>query len=349
MTTVLLLDPRAIQPDLENVRSGADDDLEGLTDSIREHGVLQPLGVTDEGGYFRLVFGSRRRAAAIAAGLAEVPCLLLEVSGEDRLVRQIVENLQRRDLGDMDKANGFARLREVKKERRPLVGSERELDDLVSRSLGLSTTTVRRYLGLRELAPEVRELIAEGSLNVTQAQHLGAINNPDRQSELAKLAAERGLSAAALSRATRVAVNQPGLSLVEAVEMAERGESAPPAFRPKPEASSRLPRAPRVATEGDDDEAGGGLWDRETDYADDDEFRAPAGPTTADGNRVFRVRSVSAFADAVDRLARSIQDGDLEKAAQEEPDAPIQLRLIARQLDFIQKSLAQIARRNGWA
>src|SRR5687768_692928 len=111
MTSLVLIDPRRIQPDPDNVRRDGADDLEGLAESIREHGLLQPLGVARENGSFRVVYGNRRRAAAIKAGLAEVPCLMVESSAEDRLVRQILENLQRRELGDMDKAEGFARLR----------------------------------------------------------------------------------------------------------------------------------------------------------------------------------------------------------------------------------------------
>ena len=108
--SLVLINPREIRPDPDNVRREGPDDLEGLAESIREHGLLQPLGVARENGGFRVVYGSRRRAAAIMAGLEEVPCLVVQSSAEDRLVRQMLENLQRRDLGDMDKAEGFAAL-----------------------------------------------------------------------------------------------------------------------------------------------------------------------------------------------------------------------------------------------
>ena len=90
--------------------------------------MLQPLGVSRENGGFRVVYGSRRRAAAIQVGLPEVPCVVVDASPEDRLIHQMLENLQRRDLNDMDKAEGFARLRRNLARQHP-DWSDRQLDD----------------------------------------------------------------------------------------------------------------------------------------------------------------------------------------------------------------------------
>jgi ParB family chromosome partitioning protein len=343
MTSLVLIDPRRIQPDPDNVRRDGADDLDGLAESIREHGLLQPLGVARENGSFRVVYGSRRRAAAIKAGLAEVPCLMVESSAEDRLVRQILENLQRRELGDMDKAEGFARLRRNLGKNNPNAG-ERELDDGVAKLLGVSGSTVRRYLGLRELAPPVRDLIADGGLGVTQAQHLATVADPVRQTELAELAVERGLSAAALSRACRAATNQPGLSAEEAIELGERGDVPPPALKAKADAPEKLPRAPKAKDEDGDD---ADLWIGSADSAPDDD--GPVEPRTADGHRVFKIKTVAAFSDEIDRLARCLQEGDLARAADDEPAAPIQLRLAARQLDYVQQELKKLLRKRGWS
>lgn len=347
MMSLVLIDPRAIQPDPENVRRDATDDLDGLAESIREHGVLQPLGVARENGGFRVVYGNRRRAAAIKAGLPEVPCVVVDASPEDRLVHQMLENLQRRDLNDMDKAEGFARLRRNLARHHP-DWSDRQLDEEVGRAVGFSASTVRRYLGLRDLAPPVRDLLAEGSLTVTQAQHLAAVSDPVNQTELAELAVEKGLSAAALSRACRAAAARPGLSPAEAIELGERDEVPEPITKPRSAeaAPARLPRAPKPKDEDADD---ADLWIGSADAApDDDGPRAPAGPRTADGHRVFKIKTVSAFVDEVDRLARCLQEGDLARAADEEPDAPIQLRLAARQLGYVSKELTAFLRTRGW-
>ena len=347
MMSLVLVDPRAIQPDPENVRRDATDDLDGLADSIRQHGVLQPLGVARENGGFRVVYGNRRRAAAIKVGLPEVPCVVVDASPEDRLIHQMLENLQRRDLNDMDKAEGFARLRRNLARQNP-DASDRQLDEAIGQVVGFSPSTVRRYLGLRELAPAVRDLITEGSLTVTQAQHLGSVADPVNQTELAELAVEKGLSAAALSRACRASAAQPGLSPAEAIELGERDEMPEP-IRTARSAEAVPARAPRASKAKDESESDADLWIGSADSVpDDDGPRAPAGPRTADGHRVFKIKTVSAFMDEIDRLARCIQDGDLARAADEEADAPIQLRLAARQLGYVSKELTSFLRKRGW-
>jgi ParB family chromosome partitioning protein len=346
MMSLVLVDPRAIQPDPENVRRDATDDLDGLAESIRQHGVLQPLGVARESGGFRVVYGNRRRAAAIQVGLPEVPCVVVDASPEDRLIHQMLENLQRRDLNDMDKAEGFARLRRNLARQHP-DWNDRQLDDAIGQVVGFSTPTVRRYLGLRDLAPGVRDLITDGSLTVTQAQHLGAVADPVNQTELAEIAVEKGLSAAALSRACRAAANRPGISVVEAIELADR-DDVPEAISPPRSvaAPARLPRGPKPKDEDGDD---ADLWIGSADSVpDDDGPRAPTGPRTADGHRVFKIKTVSAFMDEIDRLARCLQEGDLARAADDEPDAPIQLRLAARQLGYVSKELTRFLRTRGW-
>jgi hypothetical protein len=247
----------------------------------------------------------------------------------------------------MDKAEGFARLRR-NLARQHQDWSDRQLDEAIGRTVGLSAATVRRYLGLRDLAPAVRDLIAEGSLTVTQAQHLAAVADPVNQTELAELAVEKGLSAASLSRACRASATQPGLSPAEAIDLGERDEVPVAAAKPRTSEAgpARLPRAPRLKDVDADD---ADLWIGSADAVpDDDGPRPPAGPRTADGHRVFKIKSVSAFMDEIDRLARCLQDGDLARAADDEPDAPIQLRLAARQLAYISKELATFLRTRGW-
>jgi hypothetical protein len=91
------------------------------------------------------------------------------------------------------------------------------------------------------------------------------------------------------------------------------------------------------------------LWVGSADSVpDDDGPRAPSGPRTADGHRVFKIKTVSAFMDEIDRLARCIQDGDLARAADDDPEAPIQLRLASRQLGYVSKELGKFLKTRGW-
>src|SRR5829696_5956229 len=98
---LLYLDPAALAVDPDNVRRDGAGDLDTLAASIRAHGLLQPLGVAREGAGYRVVYGSRRREAALRAGLSTVPCLLVDAPAGTRRVRQLLENLQRRDLNPL--------------------------------------------------------------------------------------------------------------------------------------------------------------------------------------------------------------------------------------------------------
>jgi ParB family chromosome partitioning protein len=376
---LLYIDPRLLVPDADNVRREPGD-LDGLAASLRQYGVLQPLGVVPHedglaaaGPRYRVVYGNRRRAAAIMAGLSAVPCVPLSLSpGTDQLVAQLLENMQRRDLNDMEKADGLARLR------RHLAAAEgpagESLDDRVATLVGLKPRTVRRYLALRQLPPSVRDLLADGRLTVTQAQHLHALA-ADRQQEVATRAAAEEWTAALVSRVCAALVRAPGLSVDDALQAAAGGgdgqvpgvqspdgawagvDRLGPAPRTDagpgvPATPARVPRTTGAEAGGEGDDAD--LWREDATGAPTPEalgapdpfagpgqgsgrgVAGPAGaePETADGHRVFRIRTLSAFCDEVDRLARCLQDGNLERAVRDDPGRATRLRLVAKQLAF---------------
>lgn len=395
---LLYLDPRQLVPDADNVRREPGD-LDGLAASLRRYGVLQPLGIvpidgdgaksgdatmSGDGaiseGRYRVVYGNRRRQAAILAGLAAVPCLPLEIGDRpDQLVVQLLENMQRRDLNDMEKAEGLARLRRYLSG--PAGGSSwaggaegggnaDALDAKVASLVGLAPRTVRRYLALRTLPPAVRDLLAEGRLGVTQAQHLHQLASAPLQQEVATRAVDEDWTAALVSRVCTALVRTPGTTLEEAVCAATGGWGAvdqlSPSSRPAaaespagPAGGRRVPRAGAVAGpagSGQEDDAD--LWHEDATGAPTPEalgdpdplaaaahapMRPPGGaglePETADGHRVFRIRTLSAFCDEVDRLARCVQDGDLARALRGDANAATRLRLATKQLTFVLQSL----------
>jgi ParB family chromosome partitioning protein len=341
-STILWLDPRQLIEDPDNIRNDSTD-VEGLAESIRQYGMLQPLGVSPHNGRYHIVYGTRRRRAAVQAGLDNVPCV--ELSG-DRLVCQLLENLQRADLNDMEKAEGIGRLKEkLALENRDL--SETKLDELTSQTLGVSTSTVRRYLRLRELPTGVRAMLRAGELNVTQAQHLFALADSTAQDELARAAAQRGMSAAAMARASGLLVARPNLGVSEAVAAAERGDSATAQPAALTGAPARLAPRPK-AEEGIDEDRE--LWGDDA-VTDDDRERlarekggARDDVTTADGNRVFRIRTVDAFCDEVARLSRCVSEGDLARAAHSDPKAAVKLELARRQIEYVSSALEPLIR-----
>jgi hypothetical protein len=168
------------------------------------------------------------------------------------------------------------------------------------------------------------------------------VADPGRQEAIARLAVERGLSAAAIARACKAALARPGLAVEEAIDLGESNAELPeaPTARVKTE---RVARAPKVEEDDDAD-----LWEEPAEDDQEDGF-APTGRESADGHRVFRIRSVAVFCDEVDRLARALLDGDLDRAANDDPAAPINLRLASRQLEHTAKLLKQLLNRRGWS
>jgi ParB family chromosome partitioning protein len=352
---LLYLDPNTLEADPEGVRDDMGD-VSGLADTIAEQGMLQPLGVVEVGmGRYRVVYGNRRRAAAIQLGLEKVPCMLLDINGTDMLLRQLIENVQRQELNDMEQARAFARMRARLVEQQGKL-PESDLDDAVGKAVGLSGRTVRRYLGLLDLPDEVQQLIRRGDLTVTQAQHLRRIPNPRTQIELANAAVEEGMSAADLSRLAGYFVANPNLTLETALQALEQGEQL--RSRPAPEVSisgGPLPKGGAVAAdapERDDD-----LWadeEEQTDAPPDEGTYLSIEDETLENQpknkaRVFRIRSLDQMVDETDRLSRAYAEGDLVKWVQQDEGASFKLRLLLKQLEQLTRGLRSIAQERGWS
>ncbi len=341
---LLYLDPRQLEIDPAGVREEPGD-VAGLAATIAEYGLLQPIGVTPIGsGRYRVVYGGRRRAAAIQLGLSKVPCIVLDNDDPDLLLRQLIENVQRQDLNDIEQARAFARLREhIVATRGKLPDSE--LDEAVGQAVGLGARTVRRYLGLLELPEEVQQMIRRGELNVTQAQHLRRITNPKTQIELARFAVEEGMSATELSRLTTYFAANPNLTLEIALQALEQGAELRTKATPDVGGGGPLHRT-SVATAdltADDEE-----WEQAEASAD--EYLTVVEETIENQPRnkarVFRIRSLDQMVDESDRLARAVYDGDLEKWIERDEGAVFKVRLLLRQLESLTHALRDLARQH---
>ncbi len=160
------------------------DALEELTRSVRAHGVVQPVVVRPAGeDRYELVAGERRWRAAQAAGLETVPAVVREVSDEVALTIAIIENIQREDLTPLEEARGVARLVEE------FAMTHRE----VAEAVGRSRPAVSNLLRLLDLNEDVRDRLESGDLEMGHARALLGLAGP-RQSEAARLVADRGLS-----------------------------------------------------------------------------------------------------------------------------------------------------------
>jgi ParB family chromosome partitioning protein len=164
--------------------------LAELADSIKTQGVMQPILVRTraQGGY-EIIAGERRWRAARMAGLATVPALVKELSDSDALAAALIENIQREDLSPLEEAAGIQRL----------VQEFGMTHQAIAETLGRSRAAVTNLLRLLELAPPVRDLLAEGQLDMGHARALLALP-VQHQIELAKLAAHKKLTVREVER-----------------------------------------------------------------------------------------------------------------------------------------------------
>jgi len=160
---VVFLPPRSIRPNPNQPRKiFQEETLRELTQSIQLHGVLQPLSVRRVGAYYELIAGERRLRAAIAAGLTEIPCIVMNMSDAESGMTALVENLQRQDLGYMEQAQGISYL----------MDSFTLSQEQAARMLGLSQSAVANKLRLLRHSVPVQQRLRETGLTERHARAL---------------------------------------------------------------------------------------------------------------------------------------------------------------------------------
>lgn len=184
-----------IEPNRSQPRKDFNDAaLAELADSIRQHGVLQPLLVRPIfGGGYQIVAGERRWRAARMAGVAEVPAVVREMSDGEVMQLALIENLQREDLSPLEEAQGYQSLIET-------YGFTQEE---VAGTVGKSRPTVTNALRLLNLPKEIQELVASGRLSAGHARTLLSFPTAESMRKAAKLAVEQGLSVRELEKMSK--------------------------------------------------------------------------------------------------------------------------------------------------
>lgn len=140
-----------------------EDALRELADSIKEHGVLQPIVVTMKGSEYHIVAGERRFRAAKLAGLDKMPVLVRTLSAQHKLELSLIENIQRRDLNPLETATAYLKLRDQ---------FNMTLEQIGARVGGKSVSAVSNTLRLLRLAPAVKTAMIEGKITEGQARPL---------------------------------------------------------------------------------------------------------------------------------------------------------------------------------
>ena len=174
-----------IEPFAGQPRRRFDEDaLQDLADSIREHGIIQPLTVRRlSSGYYQIIAGERRWRAARIAGLAEVPAIVIEADDRKMTELSLIENLQREDLDPIEEAEGY----------KTLMDNYQLTQEEAAERVGKSRSAVANSLRLLGLCPEVRQMLQSGVLSGGHARALLPLK-ASLQLEAAKTVASQGLS-----------------------------------------------------------------------------------------------------------------------------------------------------------
>jgi ParB family chromosome partitioning protein len=167
-----------------------DENLQELVDSIKEHGIIQPLIVRKRDGKFELIAGERRWRAAGRVGLTEAPIIVREASDQDVLELALIENLQREDLNAIEEARAFARLAKE-------FGLRQED---IAQKVGKSRAAIANSMRLLDLHPQVQSFLTQERISVGHSKVLLSLKSPDEQLLLADEIIRRALTVRAAEK-----------------------------------------------------------------------------------------------------------------------------------------------------
>ena len=175
-----LIRPNRFQPRLRF----SDDEMEELSRSIKEQGIIQPLLVREDDNGYELAIGERRLRAAKMAGLSHVPVIVKSITDSDLLEMSIVENIQREDLNPMEEAEAYN-----------MLITEFDLtQDQVAVRVGKSRSAVANFLRLRQLPEQIKISIMDGALSMGHARALLGAKTSAQQNAAWRSVVSKGLS-----------------------------------------------------------------------------------------------------------------------------------------------------------
>lgn len=169
--------PRQARTELGNIKE--------LVDSIRAKGVLEPILVRPKGNRFEIIAGERRFVASKSAGLAEIPCIELDVTDQEAMEIALIENLQRKDLDVFEEADGLQALADN------YGYSHQDIAD----KIGKARSTITEILSITRIPPDIRKLIkSSGIFSRTLILEVAKQNTEEDMLQLAKEITERRLT-----------------------------------------------------------------------------------------------------------------------------------------------------------
>ncbi|PLX27802.1 chromosome partitioning protein ParB [Candidatus Parcubacteria bacterium] len=167
--------------------------LEELSESIKEHGILQPLIATKKGDKYELIAGERRLRASKLAGLTEVPVIIREVDEQKRLELALIENIQREQLNPIDLAKSYSQL----------MGEFNLTQEDVAKKVGKARSSIANVLRMLKLPEEIQLALIDGKITEGHAKYLIGIEEEGKQLRLFRTILHNNLSVSDTSQEAR--------------------------------------------------------------------------------------------------------------------------------------------------
>lgn len=183
--SVVFIKPDQIKPNAKQPRKFFDEAaLEDLTNSIKEHGIIQPILLRPAENGYEIVAGERRYRAARKAGLKVIPAIVRELSEKQNMLYALIENMQRENLNVIEEAQGLKEMSKV----------YNLTQEQMAVSVGKSRPYISNTMRLLKLPQEVQELVLENKLSAGHARAIAGMETKELQMEAAKKAVKNGWS-----------------------------------------------------------------------------------------------------------------------------------------------------------
>lgn len=195
----VMMDINKVEPDKNQPRKNFDEDeLDNLVDSIKLHGIFQPLLVQKKDDYYMIIAGERRWRAAKKAGLKEVPVIICNYSEQEIVEIQLIENIQREDLNPIEEAQGYKKLME-------------DFDltqDQIAEKVSKKRSTITNAIRLLKLDKRVQDMLVTEKLSGGHARALLAIEDGDKQYEFAQKVFDESMSVRDVEKAVKKLIRE---------------------------------------------------------------------------------------------------------------------------------------------
>ena len=165
-----------VEPNVNQPRKNFDDEkLVELADSIKVHGVIQPIIVTKKDNYYQIIAGERRWRASKKAGLKSIPAIIREYDDKKTREVSLIENIQRQNLNPIETAKAI----------KELMTDHKMTQDEISKTLGKSRSSIANTLRILNLDERVQEMIEMGQISEGHARSIASISSPEKQYKFA--------------------------------------------------------------------------------------------------------------------------------------------------------------------